>query len=389
MKIHEYQAKEILREYGVLTLPSRICFTLEQVVSASEEMGFPCVIKAQIHAGGRGKGGGVKLAKSREEAKQSAQALLGTLLKTPQTDAQGQRVNAVLVEQGCAIEKEFYLGAVVDREKEAICMMVSTEGGVDIEEVAAHQPEKIHKRWADPAVGLMPFQARELAYSLGVDEGIAKQITNCIVATYKAFEQTDASLLEINPLVVTKEQQVIALDAKINVDDNALFRQKRILSMRDTTQEDAKEIAALQHGLSYIALNGNIGCMVNGAGLAMATMDIIKHCGGEPANFLDVGGSATAEKVTEALKIILQDVSVKAVLINVFGGIAKCDVIANGVVEATKQLGLKVPLVVRLEGTNVDLGKAILQNSGLKLLPADNLLDAAQKVVLAAGSLGA
>jgi len=384
MKIHEYQAKEILKKYGIKTLESHICFTLEQVENAINELGFPCVIKAQVHAGGRGKGGGVKLAKNKEEALRHANNILGMQLVTPQTGPQGQPVNSVLIEKGCQIAKELYVGALIDRDKNEVCVMVSTEGGVDIEEVAAKHPEKILKQWANPTVGLMPYQARQLAYGLCLSDDIGKKIVRFLLSLYQAFIETDASLIEINPLVVTNNQEVIALDAKMNFDDNALFRQNKIVGMQDSSQDDAREAIAQHHGLSYIALDGNIGCMVNGAGLAMATMDIIKHVGGKPANFLDVGGGATQEKVTEALKIILQDKLVKAVLINVFGGIAKCDVIAAGVVAAAKELGLHVPLVVRLEGTNVEKGKAILNQSGLSIIAANDLLDAAKKAVQAA-----
>ncbi len=384
MKVHEYQAKDILRKYGVVTLQSKVCFTLDDVVSAADELGYPCVVKAQVHAGGRGKGGGVKLAKNRDEAATHGRNILGMMLKTPQTGPEGQKVNCVLVEQGCQIDRELYLGMVIDREKNGVCVMASTEGGMDIEEVAAHTPEKILKEWADPVTGLMPFQARKLAYDLHVSDDVAKKIVKCLLGLYNAFVATDSSLLEINPLVITKGGDVVALDAKLNFDDNALFRQAKLVEMRDPAQEDPREVVAQHHGLSYIALDGNIGCMVNGAGLAMATMDIIKYCGGEPANFLDVGGSATQERVTEALKIILQDQAVKAVMINVFGGIAKCDVIAQGVVEAVKELGLHVPLIVRLEGTNVTAGKEILKKSGLAIIPADDLLDAAKKAVAAA-----
>jgi succinyl-CoA synthetase beta subunit len=384
MKIHEYQAKEILRKHGVSTLESRVCFTLDQVMKSADELGFPCVIKAQIHAGGRGKGGGVKLAKNKDEAHLHGKNILGMQLVTPQTGPEGQLVNSVLVEQGCQIEKELYVGVLLDRDKDRVCVMASTEGGVDIEEVAAHHPEKILKEWADPVVGLSAYQARNLAYGLGLPEEVTKKVVRFLISLYNASVDTDASLTEINPLVVSKGGDVIALDAKMNFDDNALYRQKAVVGMQDPSQEDPRELMAQHHGLSYIALDGNIGCMVNGAGLAMATMDIIKHVGGEPANFLDVGGSATQEKVTEALKIILQDTAVKAVLINVFGGIAKCDVIAAGVVAAVKELGLHVPLVVRLEGTNVTAGKEILRQSGLAIIPADDLLDGAKKAVAAA-----
>jgi succinyl-CoA synthetase beta subunit len=386
MKIHEYQAKEILRKYEVPTLKSRVCFNLEQVVAAADDLGYPCVIKAQIHAGGRGKGGGVKLAKNRAEAEQLGKQILGMTLITPQTGPQGQLVGSVLVEQGCQIAQELYVGMVIDREHERICVMASKEGGVDIEEVASKSPEKILKEWADPVVGLMPYQARNLVAGLGVSDAVGKKIVKFLISLYNAFVATDAALVEINPLVVSQDGEVLALDAKMDFDENGLFRQEGIVKMRDPAQEDPREVMAQRFGLSYIALDGNIGCMVNGAGLAMATMDIIKHVGGEPANFLDVGGSATQEKVTEALKIILQDKMVKAVLINVFGGIAKCDVIANGVVEAAKEIGLHIPLVVRLEGTNVDAGKRILRESGLAIIPADDLLDGAKKAVAAAKS---
>lgn len=384
MKIHEYQAKEILRKYGVPTLESRVCFTPEQVVTAADDLGYPCVVKAQIHAGGRGKGGGVKLAKNRQEAESLGKEILGMMLKTPQTGPEGQRVGCVLVEQGCQIDKELYLGMVVDRDTNRVCVMASTEGGVEIEEVAAKEPHKILKAWADPVVGLMPYQARNLASALGLSDDVEKKVVKFLIALHQAFMATDSALVEINPLVVSKSGEVIALDAKMNFDENGLFRQARVVEMRDPAQEDPREVMAQRFGLSYIALDGNIGCMVNGAGLAMATMDIIKYVGGEPANFLDVGGSATQEKVTEALKIILQDQQVKAVLINVFGGIAKCDVIANGVVAAAKEIGLHIPLVVRLEGTNVDLGKKILSESGLAIIAADDLLDGAKKAVKAA-----
>ena len=387
MKIHEYQAKEILRKYDVPTLLGRVCFTPDQVLTAADELGYPCVVKAQIHAGGRGKGGGVKLAKSRSEAEVLAKQILGMTLITPQTGPEGQRVGCVLVEQGCQIDRELYVGIVIDRDKERVCVMASTEGGVDIEEIAAKHPEKIIKEWADPVVGLMPYQARDLVGNLGLSDGAARRVVKFLISLHQAFVATDAALVEINPLVISKNGEVYALDAKMNFDENGLFRQDRVVQMRDPSQEDEREVMAQKTGLSYIALEGNIGCMVNGAGLAMATMDIIKYVGGEPANFLDVGGSATQEKVTEALKIILQDKQVKAVLINVFGGIAKCDVIANGVVEAAKEIGLHIPLVVRLEGTNVDAGKKILTASGLKIIPADDLLDGAKKAVNAAKGL--
>lgn len=387
MKIHEYQAKELLRQYQVPTLQGILCSTRDQVTQAAETLGYPCVLKAQIHAGGRGKGGGVKLAKTKDEASQIGESILGMQLVTPQTGPEGQKVHALLVEQGCAISKEFYAGLVLDRANGRVCFMASTEGGMEIEEVAKHHPEKILKEGADPAAGFMPYQARNLAYGLGLEDAAAKKLIPVLLSLYQAYVNLDAALLEINPLVLTQQNTWIALDAKIDFDDNALFRQKRVIEMQDPTQEDPRELMAQHHGLSYIALDGNIGCMVNGAGLAMATMDIIKHVGGEPANFLDVGGGATQQKVTEALKIILQDKTVKAVLINIFAGIAKCDVIASGVVEAVKELGLHVPLVVRLEGTHMKEGKEILAKSGLAIIPADDLLDAAKKAVQASRSL--
>jgi succinyl-CoA synthetase beta subunit len=386
MKIHEYQAKEILRKYGIKILESRMCTTIEQIFTASNELGYPCVIKAQIHAGGRGKGGGVKLAKNKEEVLLHGKSILGMQLVTPQTNPEGQPVNSVLVEQACQIAQELYVGVLIDRDKNRVCIMASTEGGMDIEEVAAQHPEKILKVWVDPVVGFMPYQARQLAHKLNFSEDVCKKIALFLIPLYTAFIETDASLIEINPLVITASSEVFALDAKIVFDDNALFRQSKIMAFQDPSQEDPREATAQHYGLSYIALGGNIGCMVNGAGLAMATMDIIKSVGGEPANFLDVGGGATQEKVTEALKIILQDSNVKAVLINVFGGIAKCDVIAVGVVKAVKELGLHIPLVVRLEGTNASQGKEILRQSDLRIIPADDLLDGAQKAVTAAAA---
>lgn len=373
-----------MSSFGVKTLDGHFCSNLKEAIQAAETVGFPCVVKAQVHAGGRGKGGGVKLAMNVAEAKAHAESILGMTLVTPQTGPEGQLVNSVLVEAGCDIARELYLGMVVDRESQSVCVMASQEGGVEIEEVAAKTPEKILKIWLDPVTGLMPFQARRLASGLDLSPIAAKQFWKFIHGLCRLFVEKDASLAEINPLVITGSDDVVALDAKIDFDDNALFRHRDLAGLRDPSQEDPREVQAGQHDLSYIALDGTIGCMVNGAGLAMATMDIIKNVGGSPANFLDVGGSATQEKVTEALKIILQDDSVKAVLVNIFGGIAKCDVIASGVVEAVKELGLKVPLVVRLEGTNVDLGKKILADSDVDIIPAESLLDAAEKAVRAA-----
>jgi succinyl-CoA synthetase beta subunit len=384
MKIHEYQGKEILRKYGVPTLTGVVCTSVREAEEAAERLGYPCVIKAQIHAGGRGKGGGVKLAKNREEAKQHGNAILGMMLKTHQTGPEGQLVRKVLVEQGVKIARELYVGMVIDRVTSRVCVMASTEGGVEIEKVAEEQPEKILKEWVDPTVGLAAYQGRNLAFGLGLE---GKQVSKAVAffsGLYNAFVGTDASLAEINPLIVTADGDLLALDAKFNFDDNALFRHQDIVDMRDPHEEDPREQEAKAFDLSYIALSGNIGCMVNGAGLAMATMDIIKHEGGEPANFLDVGGGADEKKVTAAFKLILKDPAVRAVFVNIFAGIAKCDVIANGVVAAAKQVGLKVPLVVRLEGTNVELGKKILKESGIAVTAADDMADGAKKVVAAA-----
>jgi len=386
MKIHEFQGKEILRKYNVATLQGHVCESVEDAVKAAEELGYPCVIKAQIHAGGRGKGGGVKLAKNKAEAQEHADAILGMMLKTHQTGPEGQKVSKLLVEQGCDIARELYVGMVLDRDNGRVAVMASTEGGVEIETVAEETPEKILKEWADPVTGLMPYQARNLAFALGLEGKQVSKAVKFFMGLYEAFIGTDASLAEINPLVITGDGDVIALDAKFNFDDNGLYRQKWVSEMRDPAEEDPRENEAAKYDLSYVALDGNIGCMVNGAGLAMATMDIIKHEGGEPANFLDVGGGADQAKVTAAFKIILEDPAVKAVFVNIFGGIAKCDVIAEGVVAAAKELGLEVPLVVRLAGTNVEKGKAILAESGLALQPADDMLDGAKKVVAAAAA---
>jgi succinyl-CoA synthetase beta subunit len=391
MKIHEYQGKDLLRKFNVPTLQGHICTTVDEVVAASEKLaaanGWPVVVKAQIHAGGRGKGGGVKLAKNTEEAAAHARAILGMMLKTIQTGPEGQKVKKVLVEAGCAIARELYVGLVIDRGNGRVCCMASTEGGMDIEKVAEEHPEKILKEWIDPVTGMSAYQARNLAFALGFKDKEVGNAVKFFLALYDATVGTDASLVEINPLVVTKTGEVLALDAKFNFDDNALFRHKDIVAMRDPDEEDPRENEAKEFDLSYIALDGSIGCMVNGAGLAMATMDIIKQQGGEPANFLDVGGGADEKKVTAAFKIILKDPAVKAVFVNIFGGIAKCDVIANGVVAAARQVGLKVPLVVRLEGTNVDLGKKILAESGLAITTADDMLDGARKIVAAAKAM--
>jgi succinyl-CoA synthetase beta subunit len=382
MNIHEYQGKEILRKYGVAVPNGKVAFTVEEAVQAAQELGSEvCVVKAQIHAGGRGKAGGVKVAKSLEEVRTYADEILGKNLVTHQTGPEGKEVKRLLIEEGCDIKKEYYVGLVVDRTTDRVVLMASEEGGMEIEEVAAKTPEKIFKEVIDPVVGLTGFQARRIAFNINIPKELVGKAAKFMISLYNAFVDNDCSIAEINPLVVTGDGNVLALDAKLNFDDNALFRHKDILEYRDLDEEDPKEIEASKYDLSYISLDGNIGCMVNGAGLAMATMDIIKHYGGEPANFLDVGGGATAEKVTEAFKIILSDEHVKGIFVNIFGGIMKCDVIATGVVEAARQVGLKVPLVVRLEGTNVDLGKKILNESGLNIIAAESMADGAQKIV--------
>jgi succinyl-CoA synthetase beta subunit len=382
MNIHEYQAKEILRNYGVSVPNGRVAFTVEEAVEAAKELGSPvCVVKAQIHAGGRGKAGGVKVAKSLDEVRTYASELLGKVLVTHQTGPEGKEVKRLLIEEGCDIKKEYYIGLVVDRATSRVVLMGSEEGGTEIEEVAAKTPEKIFKEYVDPAVGLQAFQARRLAFNINIPKELVNQAVKFMMGLYQVFVEKDCSIAEINPLVVTGDGKVMALDAKLNFDSNALYRHKDILEYRDLDEEDPKEVEASKYDLNYIALDGNIGCMVNGAGLAMATMDIIKYYGGEPANFLDVGGGATTEKVTEAFKIILSDPKVKGIFVNIFGGIMKCDVIANGIVEATKQVGLNLPLVVRLEGTNVELGKKILQESGLNIIAAESMADGAQKIV--------
>jgi len=387
MNIHEYQAKEILRKNGVAVLDGRVATTPDEAEVAAKELGGGlCVVKAQIHAGGRGKAGGVKLAKTPQEVRAHATALLGSTLVTHQTGPEGKEVQKIFVEQGCDIDQEFYLGMVIDRATARVTVMASSEGGVEIEEVAERSPEKILRATIDPAVGFGDFQGRQLAYGLDLPKDSVNKAVAFMRGLYKAFSESDASMAEINPLVLTKSGDLVALDAKMGFDDNALFRHADIREMRDVTEENEKEVAASKFDLNYIALDGNIGCMVNGAGLAMATMDIIKHYGAEPANFLDVGGGATTEKVTEAFKIILSDENVKGVLVNIFGGIMRCDVVANGVVEAAKQVNLSVPLVVRLEGTNVELGKTILAESGLDIIPADDLADGAKKIVEAIGA---
>jgi succinyl-CoA synthetase beta subunit len=385
MKIHEYQAKEVLRRFGVITPRGVACFSVEEAVAAAQALGGNMwVVKAQIHAGGRGKGGGVKLARSLNEVRGHAGQILGMMLKTHQTGPEGQQVRRLLIEEGADISKELYVGMVVDRGTQRVCLMASSEGGMDIEEVAAHTPEKIHKVFVDPGTGLKDAEADDVARRIGIPDGSIEKARVALQGLYRAFDECDASLAEINPLILTGSGDVIALDAKFNIDDNALFRHPDILAMRDIDEEDPFEVQASKFDLNYISLDGNIGCLVNGAGLAMATMDITKLYGGSPANFLDVGGSATAEKVTEAFKIMLNNPKVKAILVNIFGGIMKCDVIAQGIVTAARQVNLTVPLVVRLEGTNVDLGKKILADSGLPIISGNNMDDAASKVVKAA-----
>jgi succinyl-CoA synthetase beta subunit len=382
MNIHEYQGKEILRNYGVSVPNGKVAFTVEEAVEAAKELGTDvCVVKAQIHAGGRGKAGGVKVAKNLEEVRTYANEILGKTLVTHQTGPEGKEVKRLLIEEGCDIKKEYYVGLVLDRATSRVVLMASEEGGTEIEEVAEKTPEKIFKEEIDPVVGLMPYQARRIAFNINIPHDLIGQAVKFMLGLYSAYIEKDCSIAEINPLVVTGDGKVMALDAKLNFDSNALYRQKGIVEYRDFEEEDAKEIEASKYDLSYISLDGNIGCMVNGAGLAMSTMDIINYYGGQPANFLDVGGSATAEKVTEAFKIILSDPNVKGIFVNIFGGIMKCDVIATGVVEAAKQIGLQIPLVVRLEGTNVDLGKSILKESGLNIVAAESMADGAQKIV--------
>ncbi len=387
MKIHEYQAKQVLSAFGVATLENRVCRTPEEAEAAARELGGgTVVVKAQVHAGGRGKGGGVKLAHSPEEAREVADAILGMDLITHQTGPEGVKVRLVMVEQGCRIARELYAGIALDRASGMPVMMASSEGGVEIEEVAARDPDAILKEPFAPDVGLQAFQARRLAFRLGLEGKQVRGAAKMFQQLARAYVARDASLAEINPLVVTEDGDIIALDAKMDFDDNALYRQKDLAGMRDTSEEDPLEARASAADLAYIALDGDIGCMVNGAGLAMSTMDVIQHHGGMPANFLDVGGGATLERVTEAFTIILEDPKVKAILVNIFGGIMKCDVIADGVVAAARQIGLSVPLVVRLEGTNVERGREILAESGIELTVAGDMTDAASKVVAAAAS---
>lgn len=386
MNIHEYQGKEILRKYGVSVPNGKVAFTVEEAIEAAKELGsHVCVVKAQIHAGGRGKAGGVKVAKNLDEVRTYASHILGKTLVTHQTGSEGKEVKRLLIEEGCDIKKEYYVGLVLDRATSRVVLMASEEGGTEIEEVAAKTPEKIFKEEIDPVLGLMPYQARRIAFNINIPKELMNQTVRFMMGLYNAYIDKDCSIAEINPLVVTGDGKVMALDAKLNFDSNALYRQKEVVQYRDLEEEDPKEIEASKYDLSYISLDGNIGCMVNGAGLAMSTMDIVKHYGGDPANFLDVGGGATTEKVSEAFKIILSDPNVKGIFVNIFGGIMKCDVIAEGVVEAAKQVGLEVPLVVRLEGTNVDLGKKILNKSGLNIVAAQSMADGAQKIVSLVG----
>ena len=389
MNIHEYQAKGLLAKYGVAVPQGGVAFTPDEAMNAARELGGPVwVVKAQIHAGGRGKGGGVKVVHSLDEVDQAARGMFGMNLVTRQTGPNGKEVKRIYIEDGCDIDRELYLGAVVDRANKTVTIMASTEGGVEIEQVAAKTPEKIIKVSVNPALGMVPFMARQLAFGLGLEGRQVSSAVRFITALYNAFVDLDASLLEINPLVVTKAGEVMALDAKMNFDDNAMYRHKDIEELRDPDEEDPTELEAARHDLNYIKLDGSIGCMVNGAGLAMATMDIIKLHGGEPANFLDVGGGATKERVTTAFKIILSDGNVRGILVNIFGGIMRCDVIAEGVVAAAREVSLRVPLVVRLEGTNVELGKKTLADSGLPIVSADDLADAAEKVVQAVEEAG-
>ncbi|MCL5034901.1 MAG: ADP-forming succinate--CoA ligase subunit beta [Bacteroidetes bacterium] len=384
MKIHEYQAKEILRKFNVATPNGKVAFSVDEAVNAATEIGGSVwVVKAQIHAGGRGKGGGVKLAKSLDEVRQLASQMLGMTLVTHQTGPEGKVVKRLLIEQGINIAKELYAGIVLDRSTSKNVFMVSTEGGVEIEKVAAESPEKILKATVDPGLGLMPFQAKELAFGLGLEGDAFKNGVKFLTALYKAYEASDASLAEINPLVLTKEGSVMALDAKMNFDDNSLYRHPEIVEMRDLDEESPLEVEASKSHLNYIKLDGNVGCMVNGAGLAMATMDIIKLTGGEPANFLDVGGGANVDTVSSGFKIILSDPNVKAILINIFGGIVRCDRVAQGVIEAAKRVSVNLPVVVRLEGTNAKEGAELLRQSGLNFAVANGLKDAAEKVVAA------
>ena len=386
MNLHEYQAKALFRQYGLPVPNSKVATTAAEAEAAAKSLSTPkVVVKAQVHAGGRGKAGGVKLFDNPAEAGKFAGSLLGTNLVTFQTDAKGQPINTILVEETSNIDRELYLGAVLDRASRRVVIMASTEGGMDIEKVAHDTPEKILKTAVDPIAGVMPYQARELGFGLGLNDSQIKQFTKLLMGLGKLFKEKDLSLVEVNPLVVTKEGDLLCLDGKINIDSNALYRQPDLVAMRDKSQEDAREIEASEWDLNYVALEGNIGCMVNGAGLAMATMDMIKLSGGQPANFLDVGGGATAERVAAAFKIILSDAAVKGILVNIFGGIVRCDMIAEGIIQAVKQVNVTVPVVVRLEGNNAEKGAELLNNSGLSVIAANDLGDAARKIVAAVG----
>ena len=384
MKIHEYQAKAILARYGVPVPKSKVAFSVEEAEAAAKELGGVTVVKAQIHAGGRGKGGGVKVAKTFEEASIAIHRIFGMQLVTHQTGPEGTKVHRLLIEEGLPIAKELYLGITLDRVQGKNVFMASSEGGMDIEEVAAHTPEKILKEIIEPGIGLSPFQARKLAFGIGIPAASVNEAVKAMIALTKAYDDIDASLAEINPFILLTDGHVMALDAKITIDDNALFRHKEFESLRDLNEEDPLEVEASKFGLNYIKLDGNIACMVNGAGLAMATMDIIKYTGGEPANFLDVGGGANEEQIKNAFRILLSDAAVKAVLINIFGGILRCDVLARGVVNAARDLGIQVPIVIRMEGTNVEEGKKIILESGFNFAIADGMKDAAEKIVRAA-----
>ena len=383
MKVHEYQGKEILKQFGVAVPKGRVAFTAREAREIAQEIGCPVVIKAQIHAGGRGKGGGIKLANSLDETEKIASKVLGMTLVTHQTGPEGRIVRKVLVEEAMKIIKELYLGIIIDRSCGRPVIMASEAGGMEIEEVAAQSPEKILKEFIDPALGIQPFQSRKLAFGLNLDKGLISTSTKFITNLYKAFVEKDCSLAEINPLVVTEDGRILALDAKLNFDDNAIYRHPEVVELRDLNEEEPLEIEASKYKLNYIKLDGSVGCLVNGAGLAMATMDIIKHAGSEPANFLDVGGGASAEMVENAFRILLSDKHVKAVLINIFGGILRCDILAQGIVEAAKKVAVKVPMVIRMEGTNVDKGKEILNQSGLNFTVANGMKEAAEKVVAA------
>jgi len=389
MNLHEYQAKQLFAEYGLPVPVGEVASSVQEAITIADKLGKPrLVVKAQVHAGGRGKAGGVKLISNKDELTAAVQGMLGTRLVTYQTDAHGQPVNQVLIEETCNIGRELYLGAVLDRAQRRVVIMASTEGGVEIEKVAEKNPEKILKVAVDPLVGVLPFQCREIGFALGLNLDQIKQFTQLLMGLGKMFVECDLSLLEVNPLVVTKEDKLLCLDGKVNIDDNGLYRQPKLRAMRDASQEDDRENRARDWELNYIALDGDIGCMVNGAGLAMATMDLIKLHGGNPANFLDVGGGATKERVTEAFKIILSDSNVKGVLVNIFGGIVRCDLIADGIISAVAEVGIKIPVVVRLEGNNADLGAKKLSESGLNIIAATSLTGAAQQIVKAVKHVG-